>query len=98
MQLPNVLPRLREALKEDAAKSDITTKSIPRMKQGRLSARLIAKQSGILAGGSLVPSIFRLLDRRARVAVLKNEGSALRPGQTVARFPRPRPRSWAVNA
>lgn len=72
------------ALAEDAVFSDLTTFAIPRIKKQPLNAVVIAKSAGIVCGSFLAPMIFDLLDRGARVRVLKKDGAQVKAGEPVA--------------
>ena len=59
-------------LKEDIGKGDITSNLLPRKK---ISAVIISRQRGIVAGVSYAKEIFN--SRNCRVIVLKNDGSKI---------------------
>lgn len=85
MQFTNLTNRLRLALKEDAAFSDATTLQIPssfRMK--RITAQVVAKETGILCGAFLLAPVFRLLDKNAQIQVKAKDGKRVRPKQVLA--------------
>lgn len=84
MATSNLSSRIDFALREDAAFSDITTRAIPGVQKSILNAKLIAKANGVICGTQLIPLIFKKLDRRARVQIVKRDGSLVKPGQTVA--------------
>ncbi len=76
-------PFLRQALLEDGAWNDRTSKAVI---ANNLSARgeVIAKGKGVVAGLPLVAEIFKLLSPKCHVAILVAEGGKVRPGQKVA--------------
>src|SRR5689334_12271812 len=84
MNVPHLTDRLIKSLQEDGAFSDITTRALPHVRRQQLSARIIAKESGIFCGAFLVREVFRLLGSRARVGMRIRDGARIRPGQTVA--------------
>ncbi len=86
MNLANLTQRLSWALKEDGAASDVTTQALPGVGSTRLKANLLVKKTGVLCGGKLAPIIFKLLDPRARVQILKKDGSRVQAGHVVARI------------
>ena len=73
-----------EALAEDVGTGDATTDStIP---ADRISeARIVAKESGVLAGLPVVERVLRELDPEAVVGPVVRDGDAVEPGQVVAR-------------
>ncbi len=77
-----VEPFLRRALQEDAAHADRTTRALlpPSL---TVRARLVAKSSGILAGGAVAQWTFQLLDPTVRCVLACRDGARLTPGQTI---------------
>ena len=77
-----IVPLLRIALREDAASADVTSRSLlPR--QLRIRAAVIAKASGILAGGSIAVWTFQVVDPSLRCKLKTKEGERLKPGQVI---------------
>ncbi|MBS3138271.1 carboxylating nicotinate-nucleotide diphosphorylase [Candidatus Woesearchaeota archaeon] len=74
--LMNIIER---ALEEDIKSGDITTNSIIPSKC-RITARIVAKQSGILAGIPVAQRIFRSMS----FVVLVQDGAAVQRGQVIA--------------
>jgi nicotinate-nucleotide pyrophosphorylase (carboxylating) len=76
-------PFLRQALLEDGAWNDRTSKAVI---ANNLSARgeVIAKGKGVVAGLPLVAEVFKLINSKCHVAILVAEGGKVRPGQKVA--------------
>lgn len=74
---------IQAALKEDlGSRGDVTTEFfVP--KGARLSGRVVAKQAGVISGTELAAEVFRRVDRRTRVAILKKDGSRVKPGDGV---------------
>ena len=73
------------ALEEDASGTDITT--LWSVSEDHLtSAKLIAKEPGIIAGHQLLRAVFASLDGDIRVEVLVPDGKAAEAGQVVARI------------
>ncbi len=84
MQFQSLSQRLRLALKEDAVSSDLTTLAIPKVRSSKLKAIVLAKAKGVLSGAFLAPLVFKQLDKKARVRLLKKDGTTVRPGDRVA--------------
>ena len=81
MEFSNLNSRLRQALKEDGAFHDITTRQLPGFAQKKVKAILLAKESGIFCGGFLARPVFSLLDPKVKVRLLKKDGSSIKKGQ-----------------
>jgi nicotinate-nucleotide pyrophosphorylase (carboxylating) len=78
------LKLIRQALTEDVGPGDATTDST--VPADRVSeARIVAKEGGVVAGLSVVEKVFRELDPDAAVEALVPDGTAVEPGQAVAR-------------
>ncbi len=76
-------PFLRQALKEDGAWNDRTTRGV--IPSGQMAkGAILAKSDGILAGLPLAAEVFKILDKKCRFRVLKKEGSRVRSGMKVA--------------
>ena len=73
---------IRLALKEDAAHRDITSHAVlpPAL---RIRARIIAKASGILAGGRFAVWTFQTRDRSLRCVLKRADGAQLSRGDTI---------------
>ncbi len=84
MKFPSLKVRLRQALLEDQAFADVTSRQLPGFKNQRVQAKVISKERGIFCGGFLIKPLFRLLDPAVRVRILKSDGSRLRRGEVVA--------------
>lgn len=75
---------LLAALKEDAPWGDITAETvIPRDAQA--SVALVARESGVLAGGELFARSFTLCDPEAVTELFFADGEPFNPGDTIAR-------------
>ncbi|MDP3722775.1 MAG: carboxylating nicotinate-nucleotide diphosphorylase [Candidatus Omnitrophota bacterium] len=70
------------ALAEDAARNDITSRSVIPQKS-RIKAAIVAQESGMLAGIDVVARVFTLQDNNLSVRALKKDGSVLKRGQAV---------------
>ena len=76
---------IRNALEEDGAQADITTLStVPAEQQAQ--ARIIARQSGVIAGLAVAAATFRELDPRTSVELLVEDGATVQAGQIVAQL------------
>ena len=74
---------LKNWLEEDIGSGDITTEAIvPR--QAVTTAYVQAKETGIIAGGTVAASVFRLLDEGVQTTLLVKDGSPLAKGQIIA--------------
>ena len=77
-----VQPLLRLALKEDGASRDITSRAVLSPK-ARIRAQLIAKATGVLAGGQVAAWTFQTLDPSVQCILKRRDGDRLAKGQTV---------------
>ena len=85
IRLPELLvePLVRAALLEDLGPSgDVTTQAVisPNL---RYNARLNARDAGVLSGMQLAEIAFRLVDPGLSLRILRPDGSAVTPGETV---------------
>lgn len=85
MTIPNLTQRLRFALEEDGAFSDITTRFLPNISRSKSQAYFQAKADGVFCGGAIIGQTFRLLDSKVSVQVLKKDGQWVRKGDVLAR-------------
>lgn len=76
---------IRLALKEDIGKRDITSQSLISKKM-LLSAKIIAKEPGIIAGIDIARNAFALLNSRIRFTSLVKDGYRVKKGMVVARI------------
>lgn len=77
-----LLSFIKEALAEDVGDGDHTSLStIPQGKSG--AAKLLIKDSGVLAGVEVALEVFKVVDRDLRVSVFMNDGDAVKPGDVV---------------
>ncbi len=74
----NSKKQLSEFLAEDIGKGDVTGALLPKQK---ISARIISRENGVVAGVKHVREIFRLEKCNARI--MKKDGSKIRPNQVV---------------
>ncbi|MCD8540053.1 MAG: nicotinate-nucleotide diphosphorylase (carboxylating), partial [Leadbetterella sp.] len=74
----DLLAFIKNALEEDVRDGDHTSLStVPEDAVGK--ARLLVKDTGILAGVELAELIFRTLDPRLKTEVLMKDGDPIRP-------------------
>jgi nicotinate-nucleotide pyrophosphorylase (carboxylating) len=78
-----IVPLIRRALAEDRARQDVTSQRLVPA-QARCRARIVARESGVLAGGPMLRWTFQALDRRLRCTLKAREGASLRRGQIIA--------------
>jgi len=80
--------KLSDALAEDLGKGDITTQLVIPQKS-KVEALIVAKETCVLAGGVLIPEIFKLLSSKVKVQLLKKDGLLVKKGQFVAKIKGP---------
>src|SRR4028118_1165404 len=70
---------IESALREDTGDGDHSSlASVPATATGQ--ARLLIKDTGILAGAGLAPTIFRAVDPQLKVNILISDGALVKPG------------------
>jgi len=75
--------RISEALREDLARMDITTKAlIPKSQQGE--ALILAREGGVLCGIAVAKRCFTLLDRDLQYEARLKDGERFGPGTLLA--------------
>jgi nicotinate-nucleotide pyrophosphorylase (carboxylating) len=74
---------VRAALLEDIGSGDVTTDSIV-PEDSVSTARIVAKEAGIVAGLAVLEHVMKELDPGASVTALVRDGARVVPGQTVA--------------
>jgi len=79
---------VQQALREDVGPGDCTTRAIARPGD-RMRAVVYAQGRGVLAGVPLVREVYRQLDRRVQVRVLKKDSAAVRAGDRLLRISGP---------
>ncbi|MEN8115745.1 MAG: carboxylating nicotinate-nucleotide diphosphorylase [Bacteroidota bacterium] len=73
------------AYAEDIGEGDVTTNNL--IPQGeRKTARLVAKEDGVIAGLPLVEMVFRKFDDSFEWKVLKNDGDQVKKGDIIVEF------------
>ena len=81
-QIPNLDELIKTALREDIGDGDHSTLAcIPSSATG--TARMVAKQEGILCGAEVGERVFKLVDDSLTVNLLLPDGAHLRVGDTV---------------
>lgn len=77
-----VKPLIKQALKEDVGKGDITSQfTVP--EEARGLALIMAKQEGVLAGIGVCREVFLAVDRELKVELQSNDGDRVDFGQVV---------------
>jgi nicotinate-nucleotide pyrophosphorylase (carboxylating) len=74
---------IKRALEEDGADADITTLSTV-SEQQQATARIITRQSGVVAGLSVAVETFRVFDDQITVELLVQDGAAVRSDDVLA--------------
>jgi len=70
------------ALEEDIGTGDVTSSIFENDRQRR-TARIIAKQDGVMSGGEVVCEVFRQLDKKSHVQQLVDDGAPFKAGDTL---------------
>ncbi len=83
LESPEITGYIRRALAEDIGSGDATTNSIVPA-EGETRARIVAKQSGIIAGLDVAQAVFSVLDDRFRFTARVAEGAKVENGDVVA--------------
>ena len=79
---PTARETIRRALAEDIGPGDITSECfIPA--EHRSSARVIAKEHGVLAGTEVAREVFRQVDPSIEIEIRKNDGNFIAPGDVI---------------
>jgi nicotinate-nucleotide pyrophosphorylase (carboxylating) len=73
---PDIIQSIRLALAEDIGSGDVTTNSIVPL-DARMKGKIIAKQSGIVAGLDIASSVFRILDQSIEFEYLVQDGTSV---------------------
>jgi nicotinate-nucleotide pyrophosphorylase (carboxylating) len=81
----NTIQLIRMALEEDISTGDVTSEAIFDGSE-KSSARIVAKQDGIVCGGSLVSFVYAAIDPSVKVIQLREEGTFIKKGDTVIAF------------
>ncbi|MBO0782388.1 MAG: carboxylating nicotinate-nucleotide diphosphorylase, partial [Ktedonobacteraceae bacterium] len=79
---------IKQALEEDGAFADITTLSTVPAEQWA-EGSMLTRQAGVVAGLSAMAATFHLLDERITVELLVQDGTAVQPGEALARLSGP---------
>lgn len=80
--IPNLDELIRMALREDIGDGDHSTLAcIPPTAMG--TAKMVAKQDGILCGAEVGKRVFRIVDPSLEVSLLKNDGDEIFKGEIV---------------
>ena len=82
MALKHLRKTIHDALREDAAKEDITVNTLVSEKT-RAKAHVIVKQRGILCGLDVVAEVFHEMDPYAKIMRLSTDAKLVRPGSIV---------------
>jgi nicotinate-nucleotide pyrophosphorylase (carboxylating) len=80
---PEILASIERALAEDIGPGDVTTDPIV-SPSAQAIGKIVAKQSGIVAGLEVAEAVFRRLDQNVRFSAAVQEGAAVQPRMVVA--------------
>lgn len=83
MQYLGLNDLIRRSLEEDIGYGDITTNSLVSADQ-MAHGIFYAKDTGIIAGIKVSEAVFQTLDPEVQVQILKEDGDAVKPGDTIA--------------
>lgn len=83
MQYLGLNDLIRRSLEEDIGYGDITTNSLVSAEQ-MAQGIFYAKDTGIIAGIKVSEAVFQTLDPEVQVRILKQDGDAVKPGDTIA--------------
>jgi nicotinate-nucleotide pyrophosphorylase (carboxylating) len=84
LSFPDVKQRIREALAEDLGSDKLDATTFALVPKGeKAKAHLIAREKGILAGGSVAAEVFRQVDSSVNVVQKKKDGAEIKPGDVV---------------
>ena len=82
MNIDNLDELIKMALREDIGDGDHSTLAcIPLTAQG--TAKMVAKQDGILCGAEVGERVFKIVDNNLKVSLLKHDGEAIVKGDIV---------------
>jgi nicotinate-nucleotide pyrophosphorylase (carboxylating) len=81
---PAVLQLIELALEEDLGRGDVTTEILD-IDEGELSACIVAREPLVVFGLSVAALVFQRVDAGVQVEMLRKDGDALEPGQSVLR-------------
>jgi len=82
---PDIRDIVKQALKEDVGRGDITTKRII-PEAAKITAVIIARERGILAGIDIAGSVFKAADKRIRWKAVKRDGERIKPKAIAAKI------------
>lgn len=84
LKQPGVKDRIREALAEDLGPKRLDATTFALVPKGEIAkAHLVAREAGLLAGGSVAAEVFRQMDSSLKVVQKKKDGSVIKPGDIV---------------
>lgn len=80
---PDILSSVEQALAEDIGSGDATTNSIVPA-EATIEGTIVAKQSGVVAGLSIVQVVFQMLNKRVNFSPRTSDGESVKSGQILA--------------
>jgi nicotinate-nucleotide pyrophosphorylase (carboxylating) len=80
---PDILGAIQQALAEDIGSGDITSDSIIPL-DASMQGRIIAKQSGVVAGLDVVRAVYAVVDPKIEFIPTTSEGARVGNGETLA--------------
>jgi len=88
LDLSQVEPLIRFAIREDIGKGDLTSSSVlPRGAKAR--GTFVVKEGGIIAGLAVIPLIFRIINEKVKFIPLTHDGETVASGMPVAQITGP---------
>lgn len=78
----NHTKKIKEALKEDIPNKDITS-SLLISSNSQKTAKIIAKENGILCGIDIVKNCFKYMDKKTKLNIYKKDGDLIKKGDLI---------------
>jgi nicotinate-nucleotide pyrophosphorylase (carboxylating) len=78
----NLKNLMRQALKEDFGKGDITSDSLI-SRDKIIAARIFSRQNAVVCGVGIVKQLFSILDKNSHLKIFCRDGDSVRAGKTI---------------
>ncbi len=79
---------IKQALKEDIGKGDITTLAVV-PKAAKAKGRIVAKEKGVIAGLKIAEQVFKQVDKRIKFKAKVKDGAKVKKGKVIAEISGP---------